>query len=141
MMMRNLIPKGALRQMLLPPTFGLHLTGSAEYTVLSVEVWSTCLVVNIHVESAVGPPVPGIVIEDHWGTHYRFRDSASLGSRNLQVFTPSVPFGTRSLTIRSTDDADARLVVTFAVPLMIEADETAQAEEPVSRASRLRRPA
>ena len=139
--MHNLIPKGTLRQMLLPPTFGLHLTGSAEYTVLSVEVWSTCLVVNIHVESAVGNPVPGIAIEDHRGTVYTFQDSANVGSRNLQVFTPSVPFGTRSLTIRSTDDADARLVVTFAVPLMLKADEMAQAEEPVSRASRLQRPA
>ena len=139
--MRNIIPKGTLRQMLLPPTFGLHLTGSAEYTVLSVEVWSTCLVVNIHVESAVGNPVPGIAIEDHRGTVYTFQDSANVGSRNLQVFTPSVPFGTRSLTIRSTDDADARLVVTFAVPLMLKADEMAQAEEPVTRASRLQRPA
>lgn len=143
--MRSLIPKGTLRQMLLPPTFGLHLTQSAEFTVLSVEVWSTCLVVNIHVESAAGRTVPGIAIEDHWGTLYTFRDSGSLGSRNLQVFTPSVPPGTRSLTIRSTDDADARLVVTFAVPLMREADETAGA--PVSRPVhpvrpvRLRRPA
>lgn len=139
--MRNLIPKGTLRQMLLPPTFGLHLTGSAEYTVLSVEVWSTCLVVNIHVESAIGRPVPAIAIEDHLGTRYSFRDSASIGSRNLQVFAPTLPYGTRSLTIRSTDDADARLVVTFAVPLMLEADDMAQDEAPVSRTSRLRRPA
>jgi len=106
-----------------------------------VEVWSRCLVVNIHVKSAIGRPVPRITIEDHWGTPYRFRDSASLGSRNLQVFTPSVPFGTRSLTIRSVDDADARLVVTFAVPLMLEEDELGEAEETVSRASRLQRPA
>jgi predicted hotdog family 3-hydroxylacyl-ACP dehydratase len=98
-------------------------------------------VVNIHVKSAIGRPVPHITIEDHWGTPYRFRDSASLGSRNLQVFTPSVPFGTRSLTIRSVDDADARLVVTFAVPLMLEDEEMGQAEETVSRASRLQRPA
>lgn len=138
--MRNLIPKGTLRQMLLPPTFGLHLAGSAEFTVLSVEVWSTCLVVNIHVNSASGTP-PNIAIEDHWGTQYSFRDSASLGSRNLQVFTPAVPFGTRSLTIRSTDGAGARLVVTFAVPLRLDDDEMAQAETPVSRTSRLRRPA
>ncbi len=40
-----------------------------------------------------------------------------MGSRNIQVFTPSVPTGTRSLTIRSTDAAEARLVVTFAVPV------------------------
>ena|GEM_PF-1396445 len=134
--MRHLIPKGTLRQMLLPPSFGLHLTQSAEFTVLSVEVWSTCLVVNIHVESAAGRAVPEIAIEDHWGTLYTFRDSASLGSRNLQVFTPSVPPGTRSLTIRSTDDADARLVVTFAVPPKRAADETAEA--PVSRPVRRR---
>jgi hypothetical protein len=130
--MRNIIPKGTLRQMLLPPTFGLHLAGNAEFTVLSVEVWSRCLVVNIHVKSA---------IEDHWGTPYRFRDSASLGSRNLQVFTPAVPYGTRSLTIRSVDDEDSRLVVTFAVPLMLENDDMGEAEEAVSRASRLQRPA
>jgi hypothetical protein len=140
-MMRNIIPKGTLRQMLLPPPFGLHLAGNAEFTVLSVEVWSRCLVVNIHVKSAIGRPVPRIAIEDHWGTPYRFRDSASLGSRNLQVFTPSVPFGTRSLTIRSVDDADARLVVTFAVPLMLEEDDMDRAEETVSRASRLQPPA
>jgi len=137
--MRNIIPKGTLRQMLLPPTFGLHLAGNAEFTVLSEEVWSRCLVVNIHVESAIGRPVPHITIEDHWGTPYRFRDSASLGSRNLQVFTPSVPYGTRSLTIRSADDVDSRLVVTFAVPLMLEEDEMDQSEGTVSRASRLQR--
>jgi hypothetical protein len=39
------------------------------------------------------------------------------------------------------DDEDARLVVTFAVPLMLEDDEMGQAEETVSRASRLQRPA
>ncbi|MCO4237635.1 hypothetical protein [Pseudarthrobacter raffinosi] len=139
-MMRNLIPKGTLRKMLLPPTYGLHLARGAEFTVLSVEVWSSCLVVNIHVESAAGRAIPEIAIEDHWGTQYTFRDSASVGSRNLQVFTPSVPPGTRSLTIRSTDnDADARLVVTFAVPRMQEADQAAKA--PVSRPVRLRRPA
>ncbi|RAX44508.1 hypothetical protein DQ354_14910 [Arthrobacter sp. AQ5-06] len=137
--MRNLIPKGRLRQMLLPPTFGLHMTRAADFTVLSVEVWSTCLVVNIHVKSAAGRTVPEIAIEDHWGTLYTFRDSASLGSRNLQVFTPSVPPGTRSLTIRSTDDADARLVVTFAVPLMRDAEDVDQV--PMSHPSRLRRPA
>ncbi|BAS10665.1 hypothetical protein AHiyo4_40870 [Arthrobacter sp. Hiyo4] len=137
--MRNLIPKGILRKMLLPPTYGLHLTPGAEFTVLSVEVWSTCLVVNIHVESAAGRAVPEIAIEDHWGTQYTFRDSASLGSRNLQVFTPSLPPGTRSLTIRSTDDANARLVVSFAVPLMREAGEAPKV--PVSRPVRLRRPA
>ena len=99
--------------------------------------------VNIHVESAAGNAVPEIAIEDHWGTVYTFRDSASMGSRNLQVFTPSVPPGTRSLTIRSTDAAEARLVVTFAVPVVHDADEldrrrlttrTACAARPRSRA-------
>jgi hypothetical protein len=125
--------------MLLPPTFGLHMTQAADFTVLSVEVWSTCLVVNIHVESGAGRAIPEIAIEDHWGTLYTFRDSASLGSRNLQVFTPSVPPGTRSLTIRSTDDADARLVVSFAVPRMRDAEDVDQV--PISHPARLRRPA
>ncbi len=139
--MLNFIPKGSLRKMLLPPTFGLHLTRSAEYTVLSVEVWTSCLVVNIHVESAAGRLVPGIAIEDHLGTVYSFRDSATVGSRNLQVFTPSLPPGTRSLTIRSTDDAEARLVVTFAVPLLRDSDALGQAAAPITPPSQLRRPA
>lgn len=109
--------------MLLPPTFGRHMTSAADFTVLSVEVWSTCLVVNIHVESGAGRAAPEIAVEDHWGTAYTLQDSASLGSRNLQVFTPSVPAGTRSLTIRSTDAAEARLVVTFAVPVMRDASD------------------
>ncbi|MET3720757.1 MULTISPECIES: hypothetical protein [unclassified Arthrobacter] len=137
--MRNLIPKGTLRQMLLPPTFGLHMTRAADFTVLSVEVWSTCLVVNIHVESAAGRTVPEIAVEDHWGTVYTLRDTASVGSRNLQVFTPSVPPGTRSLTIRSTDAAEARLVVTFAVPVMRGAEDVDQAS--AYQPHRLRRPA
>ena len=136
--MRNLIPKGILRRVLLPPTYGLHLTRGADFTVLSVELWSTCLVVNIHVESA-GRAIPEIAVEDHWGTLYTLRDSASVGSRNLQVFTPSVPPGTRSLTIRSTDEAAARLVVTLAVPRMRETGEAAEA--PVSGPAQLRRPA
>jgi hypothetical protein len=138
--MRKLIPKGTLRQMLLPPTFGLHMTRAADFTVLSVEVWSTCLVVNIHVESAASRSVPEIAIEDHWGTVYTVRDSASVGSRNLQVFTPSVPPGTRSLTIRSTDAAEARLVVTFAVPVMRDADEELDRGQ-FYHPHRLRRPA
>lgn len=137
--MRNLIPKGTLRQMLLPPTFGLHLTPAADFTVLSVEVWSSCLVVNIHVESAEGRAAPEIAVEDHLGTLYTFRDSAILGSRNLQVFTPSVPPGTRSLTIRSTEDEDPRLVVTFAVPVMREASAIDHSQ--VYHPHRLRRPA
>jgi hypothetical protein len=125
--------------MLLPPTFGLHLTGPADFTVLSVEVWSTCLVVNLHVESSADKAVPEIAIEDHWGTEYTLRDSASLGSRNLQVFTPSVPPGTRSLTIRSTDAAEPRLVVTCAVPVLHDDDELARAS--AYQPHRLRRPA
>jgi hypothetical protein len=138
-MMRKLIPKGTLRQMLLPPTFGLHMTKAADFTVLSVEVWSTCLVVNIHVESAAGRAAPEIAIEDHWGTVYTLQDSASVGSRNLQVFAPSVPAGTRSLTIRSTDAAEARLVVTFAVPVMRDVRDLDQA--PAYQPHHLRRPA
>lgn len=138
-MMRNLIPKGTLRQMLLPPTFGLHMTQAADFTVLSVEVWSTCLVVNIHVESSAGAAVPEITVEDHWGTVYTLQDSASVGSRNLQVFTPSVPAGTRSLTIRSTDAAEARLVVAFAVRAMPDADGHGRAS--AYQPPHLRRPA
>jgi hypothetical protein len=139
MKMRNIIPKGTLRQMLLPPTFGLHMTRAADFTVLSVEVWSTCLVVNIHVESAAGSAIPKIVVEDHWGTAYHFRDSVSMGSRNIQVFKPSLPPGTRSLTIRSTDAAEARYVVSFAVPAMHGADELDEA--PAYHPDPLRRPA
>jgi hypothetical protein len=83
-----------------------------------VEIWAAGVVVNIHLASDGGPE-PRIVLQDHFGTEYSFRDSATLGSRNLQVFTPSVPPGTRSLTIKSADDpAEGRPVVTFAVPLM-----------------------
>jgi hypothetical protein len=69
-----------------------------------------------------GGPQPNIILQDHFGTEYRLKNSAILGSRNLQVFTPSVPPGTRSLTVRSADDTD-RPVVTFAVPLMAVEDE------------------
>lgn len=138
--MRELIPSGSLRGMLLPPTYGRHVTESTEFTVLSVEIWATGLVVNIQMSSEGGPQ-PNIILQDHFGTEYRFKNSAILGSRNLQVFTPSVPPGTRSLTVRSADDAD-RPVVTFAVPLM------AVKDEPDGAASRrypseaeLRRPA
>jgi len=115
--MSNLIPSGALRRMLLPPTYGRHVTSATEFTILSVEVWASGLVVNIHLPSD-GAPQPRLVLQDHFGTEYRLQDSATIGSRNLQVFTPSVPPGTRSLTIRSADDPAGRPVVTFAVPLM-----------------------
>ena len=121
--MRELIPSGSLRGMLLPPTYGSHVPESTEFTVLSVEIWATGLVVNIQMASEGGPQ-PNIILQDHFGTEYTLQDSAVLGSRNLQVFTPSVPPGTRSLTVRSADDAQARPVVTFAVPLMSVPDDT-----------------
>ena len=115
--MSNLIPSGALRRMLLPPTYGRHVTSATEFTILSVEVWASGLVVNIHLPSDDAPE-PRLILQDHFGTEYTLQESATVGSRNLQVFTPSVPPGTRSLTIRSADDSDGRPVVTFAVPLM-----------------------
>lgn len=115
--MSNLIPSGELRRMLLPPTYGRHVTSATEFTILSVEVWASGLVVNIHLPSDDAPE-PRLKLQDHFGTEYVLHESATVGTRNLQVFTPSVPPGTRSLTIRSADDADGRPVVTFAVPLM-----------------------
>jgi hypothetical protein len=115
--MSNLIPSGALRRMLLPPTYGRHVTSATEFTILSVEVWASGLVVNIHLPSDDAPE-PRLTLQDHFGTEYSLQESATVGSRNLQVFTPSVPPGTRSLTVRSADDTDGRHVVTFAVPLM-----------------------
>ena len=114
--MRDFIPTGSLREVLVPPTYGRHVTVSAEFTVLSVEIWSTGLVVNIQLASSGGPK-PRIEVRDHFGTRYSLRDSATVGSRNMQVFSPSLPAGTRSLTIRSAEGADDRPVVTFAVPL------------------------
>jgi hypothetical protein len=118
--------------MLLPPTYGQHVTDATAFTVLSVEIWATGLVVNIQM-AADGGPQPRIIVQDHFGTEYTLRDSAILGSRNLQVFSPSVPPGTRSLTIRSADDAGARPVVTFAVPLMAKRD-TPIAADPAAAA-------
>jgi hypothetical protein len=138
--MRKLIPSGSLRGMLLPPTYGRHVTDSNEFTVLSVEIWATGLVVNIHMTSEGGPQ-PRIILQDHFGTEYSLRDSAVLGSRNLQVFTPSVPPGTRSLTVRSADEAEARPVVTFAVPLMAVPDQPAAARSGYPPEAELRRPA
>ena len=114
--MRDFIPTGSLREVLVPPTYGRHVTVSAEFTVLSVEIWSTGLVVNIQLASSGGHK-PRIEVRDHFGTRYSLRDSATVGSRNMQVFSPSLPAGTRSLTIRSAEGADDRPVVTFAVPL------------------------
>ncbi|MCU1565598.1 MAG: hypothetical protein JWQ56_535 [Pseudarthrobacter sp.] len=139
--MRKLIPSGSLRGMLLPPTYGRHVTDSTEFTVLSVEIWSTGLVVNIQLASD-GEPEPEIILQDHFGTEYSLRESANLGSRNLQVFTPSVPPGTRSLTVRSADDAHPRPVVTFAVPLMAVRDRLPEAnDDGYPESPELRRPA
>lgn len=138
--MRKLIPSGDLRTMLLPPTYGQHVTRSTEFTVLSVEIWATGLVVNIHMASDGGPE-PRIILEDHFGTEYFFQDSATLGSRNLQVFSPSVPPGTRSLTIRSADDPEGRPVVTFAVPLMAVPEAEPSAQDGDTQQEELRRPA
>ena len=139
--MRKLIPSGSLRGMLLPPTYGRHVTDSTEFTVLSVEIWSTGLVVNIQLASD-GEPEPEIILQDHFGTEYSLQESANLGSRNLQVFTPSVPPGTRSLTVRSADDARPRPVVTFAVPLMSVRDGLPEAsDDGYPSPPELRRPA
>ena len=138
--MRKLIPSGDLRTMLLPPTYGQHVTRSTEFTVLSVEIWATGLVVNIHLASDGGPE-PRIILEDHFGTEYSFQDSATLGSRNLQVFSPSVPPGTRSLTVRSADDPEGRPVVTFAVPLMAVPEAEPSAQDGDTQHEELRRPA
>ena len=148
--MTSLIPSGELRRMLLPPTYGRHVTSATEFTILSVEVWASGLVVNIHLPSDDAPE-PRLLLQDHFGTEYTLQESATVGSRNLQVFTPSVPPGTRSLTIRSADDADGRPVVTFAVHLMAvqedrrnlaaEGRETSTAADDESYQPDLRRPA
>jgi hypothetical protein len=109
------MPGGPLRHVLLPQTFGPHEVQGAAFTVLSVEIWATGIVINIHL-AGMRPFTPEIVLEDHHGTAYSLENSETLGSRNLQVFTPSVPAATRSLTIRSSEGDEARLVVTLAVP-------------------------
>jgi hypothetical protein len=127
--------------MLLPPTYGRHVTDNTAFTVLSVEIWATGLVVNIQMASEDGPE-PNIILQDHFGTKYSRLNSAVLGSRNLQVFTPSVPPGTRSLTVRSADDAQARPVVTFAVPLLTVRDAPADTnDDGYPSPPELRRPA
>ena len=132
--MSNLIPSGALRRMMLPPTYGRHVTPASEFTILSVEVWASGLVVNVHLASE-GGPAPRLILEDHFGTTYTLEESAVVDSRNLQVFTPSVPPGTRSLTIRAADDP-GRPVVTFAVPLMAVPDTPSVAAVPEVPAAR-----
>jgi hypothetical protein len=109
------MPGGPLHQVLLPQTFGQHQVQGAAFTVLSVEIWATGVVMNIHL-AGMRPSTPRIILEDHHGTAYSLETCETLGSRNLQVFTPSVPAATRSLTIRSSEGDEARLVVTLAVP-------------------------
>ncbi|EMY34501.1 hypothetical protein D477_009348 [Arthrobacter crystallopoietes BAB-32] len=116
--MNDPLPTGALRHVLLPQTLGRHHTPDAEFIVLSVEIWSTGLVVNVQVTSAARADAaePGIFIEDHLGTVYAQQGTVAMGSRQLHVFTPTVPAGARSLTIKSKEAGTVRQVVVFAVP-------------------------
>lgn len=115
--MHKLIPSGTLRRMLLPPTYGRHMVGSASFTVLSLEVWDTALVVSVQMADGVGAE-PRLLLQDHGGTRYKLQQSARVDSRSLQVFTPSIPAGIRSLTVRHAGDPNGRPVVTFAVPVL-----------------------
>ncbi|NKX53928.1 hypothetical protein [Arthrobacter mobilis] len=109
---------GTLQHVLVPRTFGRHNTGTAEFIILSVEIWTTGLVVNMQVRSAAGPQFrrPGIVVEDHLGTVYTRKGSVSLGARHLQYFEPSVPEGIRTLTIKCEDSEGIHQVLFVAVP-------------------------
>jgi hypothetical protein len=116
--MKDPLPTGALRHVLLPQTLGRHHTPHTEFIVLSVEVWSSGLVVNLQLTSPGDGPVadPEIFVEDHLGTDYAHGGTMTMGSRQLHVFTPAVPLGARSLTIKSKEADGARQVVVFAVP-------------------------
>jgi hypothetical protein len=109
---------GSLLHVLVPRSFGRHNTDSAEFSILSVEIWTTGIVVNMQVRSAAGPDFkrPGIVLEDHLGTVYTRKGSVSLGARHLQYFEPTVPEGIRSLTIKCMDSQGIHEVLFFAVP-------------------------
>ena len=109
---------GHLERVLLPLTFGKHQSQGIEFTVLAVEIWDTGIVVNLHLASVNEdePQTPAIVVHDHFGTEYRLDEVATVGSRQLQFFAPSIPEGTRSLTIRSGDPNSASFVVALAVP-------------------------
>lgn len=111
---------GHLERVLLPLTFGKHQSQGAEFTVLAVEIWNTGIVVNLHLHLAsrkgTEPKTPDIVVHDHFGTEYKLDEVATVGSRQLQFFAPSIPEGTRSLTIRSADPEGASFVVALAVP-------------------------
>jgi hypothetical protein len=111
---------GHLERVLLPLTFGKHQSQGTAFTVLAVEIWNTGIVVNLHLHHAskkgTKPKTPDIVVHDHFGTEYTLDEVATVGSRQLQFFAPSIPEGTRSLTIRSVDPEGASFVVALAVP-------------------------
>ena len=109
---------GHLERVLLPLTFGKHQSQGTAFTVLAVEIWDTGIVVNLHLASVNDdePQTPEIVIHDHFGTEYKLDEVATVGSRQLQFFAPSIPEGTRSLTIRAGDPDSASFVVALAVP-------------------------
>lgn len=109
---------GHLERVLLPLTFGKHQSQGTEFTVLAVEIWDTGIVVNLHLASVNGdePQTPEIVVHDHFGTEYKLDEVATVGARQLQFFAPSIPEGTRSLTIRSVDPNSRSFVVALAVP-------------------------
>ena len=60
--MRDALPGGSLSHVLLPQTFWLHQTKLTDFTVLSVELWTTGIVVNIHMasEDDSSPSQPGL---------------------------------------------------------------------------------
>ncbi|MFE4541650.1 hypothetical protein [Arthrobacter sp. NPDC056727] len=109
---------GHLERVLLPLTFGKHQSQGTEFTVLAVEIWDTGIVVNLHLASVNGdePQTPEIIVHDHFGTEYKLDQVATVGARQLQFFAPSIPEGTRSLTIRSVDPDSRSFVVALAVP-------------------------
>jgi hypothetical protein len=117
-MMVNHVSGGHLERVLLPLTFGKHESHGTKFTVLAVEVWNTGIVVNLHLASSneAEPHTPEIIVQDHFGTEYVLDQVATVGSRQLQYFAPSIPEGTRSLTIRSMDPEGDSFVVTLAVP-------------------------
>lgn len=94
--MKELMPLGSLRYVLLPQTFGTHQSSGTDFTVLSVEIWRSAVVLNIHMASAIdaAPLWPHLAVEDHFGTAYSLKSSETLGLRNLQIFTPSLPQAT-----------------------------------------------
>jgi hypothetical protein len=108
---------GNPQHVLVPRSFGRHRTDGSEFTVLSVEIWTTGLVVNLQLRAAgARSSLPRIVVEDHWGTVYTRKGSATLGARQLQYFEPSVPDGIRSLTIKCEDSRGVHEVLFVAVP-------------------------